>query len=108
MAGGFGTPGFVGEIGPTLSTSNALSAVKNLKTHWSPESDPPSLPVPLSQEVREDLSWWMMRDHLLMGVRFGSAPVFGHISVGMEHTPPRSVCVRGVVGGGDVAALQSS
>ena len=46
-----------------------------LKAHWSPENDPPSLPVPLSREVREDLSWWMMRDHLLKGVRFGtSAP----------------------------------
>ena len=43
----------------------------HLKTHWSPESDPPSLPVPLSREVREDLSWWMVRDHL-MGVRFGT------------------------------------
>ena len=44
----------------------------HLKTHWSPESDSPSLPVPLSQEVREDLSWWMVRDHLLKGVRFGT------------------------------------
>ena len=42
----------------------------HLKTHWSPESDPPSLPVPLSREVGEDLSWWFVRDHLLMGVRF--------------------------------------
>ena len=40
----------------------------HLKTHWSPESDHPSLPVPLSQEVREDLSWWMVKDHLLKGV----------------------------------------
>ena len=37
----------------------------HLKTHWSPESDPPSLSVPLSLEVREDLSLWMVRDHLL-------------------------------------------
>ena len=42
----------------------------HLKIHWSPESDSPSLPVPLSREVREDLSWWMVRDHLLMGVLF--------------------------------------
>ena len=39
----------------------------HLKTQWSPESAPPSLPVPLSQEVKEDLSWWMVRDHLLQG-----------------------------------------
>ena len=44
----------------------------HLKTHWSPESDPPSLPVPLSWAVREDLSWWMVRDYLLKGVRFGT------------------------------------
>ena len=44
----------------------------HLKTHWSPESDPPSLPVALPREVRRDLSWWMVRDHLLMGVRFGT------------------------------------
>ena len=44
----------------------------HLNAHWSPESDPPSLPVPLPREVRRDLSWWMVRDHLLTGVRFGT------------------------------------
>ena len=44
----------------------------HLKTHWSPESDPPSLPVALPEEARRDLSWWMVRDHLLTGVRFGA------------------------------------
>ena len=44
----------------------------HLKAHWSPESDPPSLPVPLPREVKRDLSWWMVRDHLLTGVRFGT------------------------------------
>ena len=44
----------------------------HLKAHWSPESDPLSLPVPLPREVRRDLSWWMVRDHLLTGVRFGT------------------------------------
>ena len=44
----------------------------HLKAHWSPESDPPSLLVPLPQEARWDLSWWMVRDHLLTGVRFGT------------------------------------
>ena len=42
----------------------------HLKVHWSLESDPPSLPVPLPREVRRDLSWWMARDHLLTVVRF--------------------------------------
>ena len=44
----------------------------HLKEHWSPDSGPPSLPVPLPREVRRDLSWWMVRDHLLTGVRFGT------------------------------------
>ena len=44
----------------------------HLKMHWSPESDPPSLPVALLEEARRDLSWWMVRDHLLVGVRFGT------------------------------------
>ena len=44
----------------------------HLKAHWSPETDPPSLPVPLPQEARWDLSWWMVRDHLLTGIRFGT------------------------------------
>ena len=43
----------------------------HLKTHWSPESDPPDLPVPRSREVEEDLSCWTVRDRLLMGVPFG-------------------------------------
>ena len=42
----------------------------HLKSQWSPESDPPSLPVALPEEARRDLSWWMVRDHLLVGVRF--------------------------------------
>ena len=44
----------------------------HLKTKWSPESDPPSLPVALPEEARRDLSWWMVNDHLLTGVRFGA------------------------------------
>ena len=44
----------------------------HLKSQWSPESDPPSLPVALPEEARRDLSWLMVRDHLLVGVRFGT------------------------------------
>ena len=51
----------------------------HLKAHWSPESDPPSLPVPLPREVRRDLSWWMVRDHLLTGVRFGTPAADLHL-----------------------------
>ena len=81
----------------------------HLKTHWSLESDPPSLPVLLSREVREDLSWWMVRNHLLKGVRFGTpAPDLHLVSVGVGSTHPRSCRVRGVFGAGEVAAHQSS
>ena len=44
----------------------------HLKMQWSPESDPPSLPVALPEEARRDLSWWMVKGHLLTGVRFGT------------------------------------
>ena len=49
----------------------------HLKAHWSPKSDPPSLTVPLPQEMRRDLSRWMVRDHLLMAsVHDGIPPKF--------------------------------
>ena len=44
----------------------------HLRTQWSPESDPPSLPVALPEEARRDLSRWMVKDQLLTGVRFGA------------------------------------
>ena len=37
----------------------------------------------------------------------GSSPVFGCFSVGVGRTPPRSICVRGVVGAGEFSAHQS-
>ena len=65
----------------------------HLKVHWSPEMDPPSLPVPLPQEARRDLSWWMVRDHLLTGGLIwdtcsGSSPIFRRILFGVGHLPP--------------------
>ena len=45
-----------------------------LKTSWSPENDPPDLPVELTQEIREDLSWWTVESRLLQGVPFGTLP----------------------------------
>ena len=45
-----------------------------LKTSWSPEDDPPDLPVELTQEIREDLSWWTVESRLLQGVPFGTHP----------------------------------
>ena len=71
LAGDLGSPGFAGAVGSSRSTS-MRSLQWHLKSQWSPESDPPSLPVALPEEARRDLSWWMVRDHLLVGVRFGT------------------------------------
>ena len=38
----------------------------------------------------------------------GSSPAFGRFLFGVGRSPPRSTCVRGVVGPGEVAAHQSS
>ena len=85
----------------------------HLKSQWSPESYPPSLPVALPEAARRDLSWWMVRDHLLVGGSIrdtcsGSTPVFGRVFVGLGCSPPRSKRVRGVVRPGEVVAHQSS
>ena len=71
LAGGLGPPGFAGAVGASRSL-RMRSLQWHLKSQWSPESDPPSLPVALPEEARRDLSWWMVRDHLLVGVRFGT------------------------------------
>ena len=71
LAGDFGTPSFAGEASSSQSTLNALSAVAFEDALVSRVGS--SLPVPLSQEVREDLSWWVVREHLLKGVRFGTS-----------------------------------
>ena len=65
----------------------------HLKVHWSPEMDPPSLPVPLPQEARRDLSWWMVRDHLLTGGLIrdtcsGSSPIYRRVLFGVGRSPP--------------------
>ena len=60
----------------------------HLKAHWSPESDPPSLPVPLPREVRQNMSWWMVRDHLLTGVRFGTPAPDLHLLTGVRFGTP--------------------
>ena len=85
----------------------------HLKAYWSPESDPPSLPVPLLREVRRDLSWWIVRDHLLTRVRFGTPAPDLHLYLDAScsgwdaHLLDQRV-VRGLVGPGKVAAQQSS
>ena len=83
-----------------------------LKAHWSPESDPPSLPVLLPREVRWDclvdgegpfVDWGTVRDTCSR-----SSPAFGRFLFGVGRSPPRSLRVLGVVGPGEVDAHQSS
>ena len=45
-----------------------------LRQHWSPETDLPSVLVPWNQDVKEDLTWWLTREHLLVGVPLSSLP----------------------------------
>ena len=71
LAGDPRPPGFARAAGSSRSPSDAHFTVAS-EGALSPESDPPSLPVPLPREMRWDLSWWMVRDHLLTGVRFGT------------------------------------
>ena len=78
LAGDSGSPGFARAVGSSRSSSDALLAVAS-EVAVVPESDPPSLPMALPEEARRDLSWWMVRDHLLTGVRFGTPPTDLHL-----------------------------
>ena len=80
-----------------------------LKTIWSPEDDPPDLPVELTQEIREDLSWWTVESRLLQGVPFGTLPPGLNRSLlcGLGRSPTRPKGVREVVRRGDDVAHQS-
>ena len=73
MAGDSGSPGFAGTVGSSRSSSDALLAVAS-EDAVVPRVRPSlaSGPVALPEEARRDLSWWMVKDHLLTGVRFGA------------------------------------
>ena len=87
----------------------------HLKSSWSTENDPPHLPVPWSRQVDRDISWWMVRDHLLEGMPFGAPPplpppelrLYSDASrSGVGSPPPRSISVRTMVKPGDLAPHQ--
>ena len=109
LAGGFGTPGFAGEAGSTQLPSNVLSAVafEGALVSRVGSTLPTGTVVPGGSVLVDDAGpsshGGSIRDSCS-----GSAPVFRRILVGVGRTPPRSVCVRGVVEGGAVAAHQSS
>ena len=71
LAGVVGTHVIAGEAGPPQKTQNALTPMASEVT-LVPGDRPSNLPIPRSQQVEEDLSWWMVRDHLLEGTPFGT------------------------------------
>ena len=110
LAGGFGSPGFAGKVGSSQSTSNALCAVAFEDTLVSQvrSSLAPGTTV-LGGEggsVLVDGAGPSSQGGSIRDTGSGSTPVLGHISVEVGRTPPRSLCVWGVVGA-EVAAHQS-
>ena len=72
LAGDLGSPGFAGVVGSSRSTSDALLAVAS-EVPVVPRVRPSLASGGFAGgEARRDLSWWMVRDHLLVGVRFGT------------------------------------
>ena len=85
----------------------------HLKSQWSPESDPPSLPVAFAGgsetgPVLVDGEGSPVSGGSIRDTCSGSTPVFGRVFVGLGCSPPRSKRVRGVVRPGEVVAHQSS
>ena len=72
----------------------------HLKSSWSTENDPPHLPVPRSRQVDRDISWWMVRDHLLEGMPSPPPPpppqnsVYTRTCLGRGGEPTSSISLR--------------
>ena len=71
LAGVVGTHVIAEEAGSPWETQDALTTAAPEVPLVLREGSP-HLPVPRSRQVEEDLSWWMVRDHLLEGMRFGT------------------------------------
>ena len=112
FAGGFGLLASLERL-VTPSRLCMRSLQWHLLTHWSPESDHPSLPVPLSLAMQWiSLRGWcgtvFSTGFLIRDCGSESAPIFGRVSVGMGLTPPRSSRVRCVFGARYVVPYLSS
>ena len=111
LAGGFGSPGFAGEVGSSQSTSNALSAVafEDALVSRVGSSLAPGTTIPGGEggSVLVGGAGPSSQGGSIRDTGSGSTPVLGLVSVGVGCTPPRSCRVRGVVGA-EVAAHQSS
>ena len=112
LAGDSRSPGIAGAVGSSRSSSDALLAVAS-EDALVPRVRPSLAsggfaggsetgPVLVDGEG-SPVSGGSIRDTCA-----GSAPVFGHVFVGVGCSPPRSKRVRGVVRPGEVVAHQSS
>ena len=111
MAGAVGAPVIAGEVGPSRVSSNALSVVAfedplvpRVGSSLSPGA---SVTGGGGGPLLVDGEGLPSHGGSFRDACFGSSPVFGRFSVGMGCTPPRSICVRGVVGAGEFSAHQS-
>ena len=112
LAGGFGSPDFTGEVGPSQSALNALSAVafEDALVSRVGSSLAPGTTVPGGERgsVLVDGAGPSSQGGSIRDTGSGSTPVLRRVSVGVGRTPPRSCSVRGVVGAGEVATHPSS
>ena len=110
LAAGFGTLALLERLVPR-SRLRVHSLQWHLKTYWSPGLDPPLLLVLLSREVGGsvlvDGAGPSSPGDSIRDTCSGSTPVLGCV-LGVGHTPPRSVCVWGVVRGGEVTVHKFS
>ena len=73
LAGAVGTHVIAGEVGSPGKTLDALTPVASevQLVHRERSPTPPSTPVPAGDK---DISWWMVRNHLLEGIPSGAPP----------------------------------
>ena len=110
LAGALGAPGFAGEVGSLLSSSNALPAVTFedalVPRVRSSLASGASVPGGERGSVLVDGAGPSSAGSSIRDTSSGSSPVFGRVSVGVGHTPPQSFHVWDVVVGGEVVAHQ--
>ena len=111
VAGAVGAPVIAGEAGSSRASSNALPAVafedSLVPRVGSSFSTSASVTGGGGGPVLVDGEGSPSHGGLFWDACYGSSPVFGRISVGVGRTPPRLVCVQGVVGAGRFSEHQS-
>ena len=111
VAGAVGASVIAGEAGPSRASLNALSAVAfrdpSVPQVGSSLSPGASVTRGGGGPVLVDGEGSPSHGGSFRHACSGSSPVFEGFSVGVGRTPPRSICVQGVVGAGEFSAHQS-